>query len=165
MTPVAAEKESSIKITPSGVASFTCTTSKIEGTLSGASGAPLPASFTTFSFDSCSRGAEVCEVKTKGLPYSGSFKANGAAVGLTRIQGAKFEMWCGAEAHCTYTRDFIFKLKGGAPAKIARDPADLSGSAGCPIAATMEGVGTTNNDLEYKFTAPGSPAKMWPLWD
>ncbi len=167
-TTVTAEKEGSVKIVPAGMGGFICDASKLEGTLNQASGAPLLASFPTVSFTSCKRGMETCTVNTLGLPYTVQFKITALSQGPMRVLNPKFEIWCAAEMHCTYgnvPQLPSLQVTGGEPAKAVMSAfVLLNTQMGCPVTAKWEGIGTTNNVIEYKFTAPGSPAKMWPAF-
>jgi hypothetical protein len=164
--PLKMEQAEKMKFTLPGGTSFVCDESKFAGTVSQNAGDPLLASFTSASFTTCKTAGNVaCSVMPEGLPYTVQLKAitNAPAnMGIMKILNPKFKAGCTGGAMCLFEGIFIvFKITGGAPAKIARDPTSLVNLAGACIGTlTWEGV-AASKEIEYKFTAPGTPPEMW----
>ncbi len=133
-----------------------CNVSKMEGKTTFGVGSPLlNGIFTTLTFQECAGG--VCSVTAATSAYKIQFGTTGLGDGLMTMRFPQFKVVCFGKT-CVYGAWILrFSVEGGpfAYAYAPRLPIGKeTGDAACSAFGTMEGVGTINKELKYRFLAP-----------
>jgi hypothetical protein len=108
------------------IANISCTSSKIEGKTTAASGSPLPLQISEVSFGGCNgEGLGSCTFTTEHLPFAGSISASSTlGNGTFTLSGGGsgapyFHMACGGGVQCIFASPALSAaVVGGNPANL-----------------------------------------------
>jgi len=145
-----------MKIAAGSLGSLTCSEASLEGKTKAASGEPLPAEVTAWTFSGCVRhkllgGTESCTTTTEHLPYSASIayaeSYNNGTMSFTGSGGeAGWYILCGSGANINCTFGFSSaSVEGGNPAHLSFNQSLKKSGSNCPSEANLTATYTVNS--------------------